>query len=161
MTAILRGIDYINKGILILLGILLGIMSAVIIFQIFSRFFLGLPLPWSEELARLIMAYTIFIGSAIALRNQQLIAVEFVSERLTPQKRKVLKFIIHIIAIIFFALLFVKGIEMMGKVHAQQSAALRLPMSVSYSCIPIGAALLIMNAIAVMIEMVAKKEGEA
>jgi TRAP-type C4-dicarboxylate transport system permease small subunit len=158
---VLRVIDFINKWILLLLGVLVGVMSLVIILQISSRFVLGIPLPWSEELARLIMAYTIFIGAGVALRHQQLIAVEFLAEMLPDNPRRVLKLIINLIGIAFFVLLFVKGVEMMGKVHTQQSAALRLPMSVFYACIPIGSLLLSVNAVAVIIEMFAKKKGES
>ncbi|WP_019120760.1 TRAP transporter small permease [Brevibacillus massiliensis] len=160
MTAIIRLIDSINRGILILLGVLLGIMSVIIIFQIFSRFFLGLPLSWSEELARIIMAYAVFMGAGLALRHQQMIAVEFLAERLPRQKRRILKMIIHVVAIIFFVLLLVKGLDMMEKVHTQRLAALQLPMSVAYASIPVGSVLLIMNAITVLLEMFSKKEGE-
>jgi TRAP-type C4-dicarboxylate transport system permease small subunit len=160
VATILRAIDKFNRWITIFLGILLGVMSLVIIFQVFSRFFLGMPLPWSEELARFIMIYTVFVGAAIALRYQKLIAVEVVSERLSFKKRRVLKITIHVIAIILFAILFVKGIEMTGKVHAQLSAAMQVPMSIPYASIPIGALLLTMNAIAVIIEMMLQKEAE-
>ncbi|MBP1931662.1 TRAP transporter small permease [Ammoniphilus resinae] len=165
MAGLLRVIDSFNKWLTILLGVVLGVMSVVIIFQVLSRYILGIPLPWSEELARYLMAYSIFVGAALALRKQQLIAVEFISERLSFNPRRVLKIVINLTGIILFAILFIKGIEMMEKVSTQLSAAMQIPMSIPYASIPIGAVLLTINAIAVIIELLlskeAVKEGEA
>lgn len=146
---------------LVILALLFGVMAVIIIFQVFSRFFLGLPLAWSEELARLIMAYSVFLGAALALRQSRLIAVEFLAEKLSVSKRKILTLVIQIIAIFFFIILFVQGIEMLGQVHTQLSSALRLPMSVFYASIPIGSVLLTMSSIAVILELFIVKEGEA
>jgi TRAP-type C4-dicarboxylate transport system permease small subunit len=153
MPMVLKVIDRFNKYMTIFLGILLAIMSIIIIFQVFSRYLLGLPLPWSEELARYIMVYTVFFGAALALRYQKLIAVEVFAEKMSWKNRRILKTAVNLISIAFFLLLLVKGIEMMGKVHLQVSPALQLPMSIPYASIPIGAILLTINAIAVIIEM--------
>ncbi|MBP1932470.1 TRAP transporter small permease [Ammoniphilus resinae] len=165
MAALLRLIDSFNKWLTILLGIVLAVMSIVIISQVLSRYIFGIPLPWSEELARYLMSYSVFVGAALALRKQQLIAVEFISERLSWKPRRALKVAINVISIILFAILFMKGIEMMGKVGTQLSAGMQIPMSIPYASIPIGAILLTMNAVAVIIELVlakeAVKEGEA
>ncbi|NEU30914.1 TRAP transporter small permease [bacterium LRH843] len=161
MNSIVKAIDVVNKWMMLIVSLAFGVMAITIIFQVFSRFFLGLPLPWSEELARLIMAYSVFLGAAIALRQSKLIAVEFLSEKLTDEKRKILHFVIQIIAIVFFIILFVQGIKMIGQVHTQLSSAMRLPMSVFYASIPIGAVLLTMSSIAVIIELFTGKKGEA
>jgi len=165
MAALLRIIDILNKWLTILLGVVLGVMSIVIIIQVLSRYIFGFPLPWSEELARYLMAYSIFVGAALALRHQQLIAVEFISERLSFGPRRILKIVINLIGIVLFAILFMQGLQMMEKVSAQLSAAMQIPMSIPYASIPIGAILLTINAIAVIIELVLSKEevkeGEA
>ncbi len=158
---ILKAIDAINKWVLTIIAILFGIMAVIIIFQVFSRFFLGLPLAWSEEIARLIMAYTIFLGAAIALRKGRLIAVEFLLEKLPKSKRNIVTIIIQVIAIAFFILLFIQGIKMIDQVHSQLSSALRIPMSVFYAAIPIGSVLLMMNSIAVTIEILTEKDDDA
>lgn len=161
LNAILKVIDFINKWVLFILAILFGVMAAIIIFQVFSRFFLGLPLAWSEEIARLIMAYTVFLGAGIALGKGRLIAVEFLLEKLSDSKRNVLIIIIQIIAIFFFILLFIQGMKMIDQVHSQLSSAMRIPMSLFYASIPIGSILLMINSIGVMLEIFSRKEGEA
>lgn len=160
MRTILNGIDKINKALTILVGVILAIMSIIIIYQVLSRFIFSLPLSWSEETARFLMAYATFFGAALALRSQSLIGVEAVSERLSFKARRMMKTAVYSISIIFFIILIIKGIEMMGRVHLQVSPALQIPMSIPYAAIPIGSALLIMNSIAVIIELYLQKDME-
>lgn len=160
IKSIITFIDYINKYVRIFIGILAGLMTLAILFQVFSRFILPFSVTWTEEFARYSMIYIVFLGAAIALRNQDLIAVEFLSEKLTKNARSTLKVIINLISIIFFVLLLIKGIELIERVGTQFSPALKLPMSIPYASIPIGAALLIINAIAVIMETYLKKGVE-
>lgn len=153
MQKLVKAIDQMNKVILVILSLMLGVMSVVIIFQVFSRYVFNLPLPWSEELARYLMVYSIFIGAALALRQGRLIAVEAVAEKLSPKNRRRFKSFALLVSIVFFIVLFTKGLEILGQVGAQKSPALQIPMSIPYAAISIGAVLLIINAIAVLIEM--------
>lgn len=159
MKVVLKGIDRLNKYLTMIMGVFLGIMSVVIIFQVFSRFFLGFPLPWSEELARFLMVYTVFLGAAIALRHQKLISIEIIAENVSKNSRRILKTLANVISIAFFLVVFVKGLQIMAKVDNQVSAALQIPMSIAYAALPIGAIFLIMNGLAVIIEMYVVEEG--
>lgn len=154
MQAIVRIIDQINKVIMLLIGLFAILMSIVIIFQVFSRYVLDYSLTWSEELARYLMVWSIFLGAALALRKKSLIAVEVISENLPYQVRRVLKIVVYVICLFFFILLLLKGIEMVGMVKMQRSPALQVPMSIPYAGIPIGATALILNAIAVILELI-------
>lgn len=161
MQTILKVIDAMNKYIMIILAVMLAAMSIVIIFQVFSRFVLGFPLPWSEEVARYLMVYATFMGAALALRQGRLIAVEVVAENLSANNRRKFKSFALIISICFFILLFLKGIEVLDQVGAQKSPALQIPMSIPYASISIGSILLLINAIAVLIELnTTPEEGE-
>lgn len=128
-------------------------MIGVLSVQVLSRTLIGHSIPWSEELARFLMIYLVFIGAALALRKQQLIAIEFVAEKAKFNTRRFLKITSNVIGIVFFGVIFVQGLEVMARVQTQVSAALQLPMSVVYAALPIGAVLLTMNAIAVIIEL--------
>jgi TRAP-type transport system small permease protein len=161
MASIIRVIDYVNKWILIIVGIMISTMAVVIIFQVFSRFILDTSVHWSEELARLLMAYSIFLGVALALRHQKLIVVDYLVEKLPAKSKRIVKICTYSLTIIFFILLFVNGIEMLDKVQEQQSASLKISMSYFYSCIPVGSALSIMNAFVVVVELIQGKDGEA
>lgn len=134
-------------------------MTLSISIQVFSRFILSFSPSWSEELARYSMVYIIFLSSSVALRNQDLIAVEFLPENLPKIGRKLLKILINVIGIVFFIILLIKGVELIDKIGLQKSPAINIPMYVPYASIPIGSFFLILNAITVIIEQLRFLKG--
>lgn len=158
MNLTIRWIDKMNKIVGILLGLMLAIMSALVIIQILFRFVIKTPLHWSEELARYLMIYIVFLGVSLVLRKQRMISIEFVSEAISVSKRRILKIIVLIIVIVFSLILLVQGINILERVNGQTSAGLGIRMSIPYAAIPIGAALLVMNAVANILEFFMKKE---
>jgi TRAP-type transport system small permease protein len=153
MQTFVKIADGLNAIVKVLLAIFTGLMAIIIISQVFSRFLFDNSLSWSEELARYFSIYAVFFGAAIAMRYQNLIAVEVLHEFIPAALSKWLKVLVNLICIFFFALLFLKGIEMVNHVQAQMSPALQIPMSIPYASIPIGAVLLIINTIVVIIEL--------
>jgi len=158
MALYVRLIDRFNKLLQLLLGFMIIVMTLAIFSQVFSRFVLSMPLHWSEELARYLMAYIVFLASPIALRRGRLIAVGVIIEKLNFNQRRVLSIIIQLLIIGFSALLIVKGIEMIESISYQLSPALQIPMSVPYACIPIGALFLILNSVAIIFDLLLQKE---
>ena len=49
--------------------------------QVLSRYVLEAPLPWTEELARFLLVWVAFLGSASVARRKMHIAVEFFSNK--------------------------------------------------------------------------------
>ncbi|MFF2889678.1 TRAP transporter small permease [Paenibacillus sp. NPDC057967] len=160
MKAIIKGFDVVNKLVGYIVGTMLMVMSVLVIVQIISRFVVDVPIHWTEELARYLMIYTVFLGAALALRHHKLIAVEVLAETIKPKPRKILKIAVMLITIVFMVILTVKGFEMMPIVSKQTSSAMGMPMSMAYMAIPIGAILMIMNAIVVIMEFLTNEHVE-
>ncbi|QJD86515.1 TRAP transporter small permease [Cohnella herbarum] len=152
MKAVLKAIDGLNKLVGYVVGLMLGVMSIIIVVQVFCRFVIDYPLTWSEEAARYLMVYTVFLGASLALRNHRMIAIEIISESVKPKVRKVLRIIVALISIVFFLILLVKGVDMLEIVSRQTSASLGFSMDIPYMAIPIGAALMLINSIANIID---------
>jgi TRAP-type C4-dicarboxylate transport system permease small subunit len=154
MALYIKSMDKVNKIITVFVSILLAITSCIIIFQVASRYFLHYPLPWSEELSRYIIIYVVVFGSAIAIRHQKLIAVDFLLGILPERKKKILTVFILVISIVFFCILLYKGFDVVMQVSTQKSPSLQIPMSIPYASIPLGALLMILNSIVVILETV-------
>ncbi len=158
MEKVIKLIDQINKGLKVLLAFSLGTMSVVIIAQVVLRYFFHHTITWAEELSRYLMVLSVFLGASLALRTQSLIAVELLAENITYAKKRVLKIFVYLLCLIFFSTLLIVGIQVVGNVGGQLSPALQIKMSIPYMAIPIGAAALVMNAIAVIMELIIHKE---
>ncbi|WP_422124348.1 TRAP transporter small permease [Planococcus sp. X10-3] len=152
MQIFLKIIDNFNKLVGLILALMLAVMSILILTQIFTRFVINYPLHWTEEVARYLMVYSVFLGAALALRQNKLIAIELLNQALGESKEKILKVIIMLISLVFFIILFFQGIEILGMVNVQTSAGLGISMAIPYAAIPVGAALMAINAIAVILE---------
>ncbi|KAB7707169.1 TRAP transporter small permease subunit [Bacillus aerolatus] len=157
MSSIIQMVDNINKGIRVFIALSLGIMSIVIIAQVISRYFFGAAFTWAEEVSRYLMVYSVFLGAALALRTHSLIAVEVIAEKISFHAKRTLKIIVYLLAIIFFSVLLIKGINILGNVQMQRTPALQISMSIPYLAIPVGAAALILNSVAVILELIINK----
>lgn len=158
MASYIRLIDRFNKLLYYVIGIFTILMSTIIIYQVFSRFVLKQSLPWSEELTRYIMVWTVFIGAALALRKGALIGVEAIAEAVSFKVKKYLKIVVSIVSIGFFIFLIVVGLYIVQGVSVQTSPALHIPMSWAYAAIPVGALFMLLNTILVLFELIMKKK---
>lgn len=156
MKAVLRGyiriVDIINKAMGYVLMAMLAVMTAIIFWQVFSRFVVGSSLAWSEELSRFLMIFMIFIGASIALRGNELISVELLLERLAGTSRKILVIIIQLVSIVFFIILIKYGYAMAESFSNQKAPSLGVSMQIIYLSLPLGGVLMLINSIACMIE---------
>jgi len=154
-----------NKGIKVVIALSLATMSVVIIAQVISRYFFHHTFTWAEELSRYLMVLSVFLGASLALRTHSLIAVEVLAENISAMKKRILKIIVYLLCLIFFTILLIVGITVVGDVSQQLSPALQIKMSIPYMAIPIGATALILNSIAVLLELIMNKktleDGEA
>ncbi|MGG0716249.1 TRAP transporter small permease [Robertmurraya massiliosenegalensis] len=161
MAYIIKFIDFINTIVKVTVSAMLAIMSVLIVLQVIFRYILESSLPWSEEISRYLMVYIVFFGAALSLRYRQMIAIEFIGERLPKGIRKYLNIFVLVICIVFFSVLFKVGLDITQQVHMQLAASTRIPMSIPYAAIPIGALLLLFNSVGVILEeMQGKKDGE-
>ncbi len=130
------------ERLLILLGIA---MSVVVILQVFFRFVVYLPFPWSEELARYLMIWMGMVGSFVALRRGRHIGVNSLVECFPPVARRVAAIGLHLTLIAFLALIAREGLNLALFNAAQKSPAMMIPMIYPYLAIPAGAALMIVE----------------
>ncbi|WP_051533911.1 TRAP transporter small permease [Desulfitibacter alkalitolerans] len=153
LTKYIKTVDGINKIIIKLIAILLFVIFVLLVTQVFFRFVINKSLSWSEEAARYLIIWTVFLGVAIGVRRQSLIAVEALVQNVPEKLQLVFKAIALIITIAFSVFLVVFGIEMCQMTINHQSTALHMPMSYAYAAIPMGGTLILINALSVLVEL--------
>src|SRR5258708_36578038 len=63
---------------------LFWILALVIFYQFFTRYALNDSATWTEEIARYLLACTVFVGAAINVPTHNHIPVDFLYRSLTP-----------------------------------------------------------------------------
>ena len=128
---------------------LLATMTLLIFFQVLSRFIFNAPLAWSEESARYIFVWSIYISAALAVKRREHIRVEIGIMIFKGRARKIANLVGDVIFILFSFVLLKDGLFLVGKLgeHVQYSPALGLPMDLVYIIIPLGYGLMLLRLI--------------
>lgn len=145
-------IDFLNKIFGYALAISMAFMSVIIFWQVFSRYVMGSSLAWSEELSRFLMIFMVTIGSALALRDGKLIAVEIIPEILKGKVKKILIILVHLISIVFYIILMIYGLKVADSFGNQIAPGTHISMYFIYLSLPIGGLLLLLNSITCILE---------
>jgi TRAP-type C4-dicarboxylate transport system permease small subunit len=157
VTTFLRAIDWMNVTLRHVVGAMLGIMVLIVGLQIVVRFLLprlGLTLsvPWSEELARYLMMWCIFLGAAVAARAGALIAVDTLPDSLPPPWGDWVRLLALAITVAFFGLLIWLGWRWVEFGETETSTVLNVPMAWVYWSLPAGSFFAILNIVAFIVE---------
>ena len=129
------------RWMLLILGLS---MTVLILFQVFFRFVIYVPFPWSEECARYLMIWMGMLGSVIALEKQRHIGVTFLVERLPPGLESAAHAVVQAGMAVFLSVLCWQGIRFAGFNADQASPALEISMLIPFSAIPAGSAMMIL-----------------
>jgi len=88
-----------------LLAALIAVLVIFLTASVIGRYVFDIGLSWSDEASRLLFIWIVFLGFAVGVRHRAHIGVDFVVDRLSPQRRRIVE-IIQDAAILFFSVLF-------------------------------------------------------
>ena len=129
------------KWMLLVLGIA---MTILILLQVFFRFVIYMPFPWSEEAARYLMIWMGMLGSVVALDQGRHIGVDFFMDKLPARAGRILRILVQAAMAAFLALMFRQGIELCLFNVDQQSPAMEISMLIPFGAIPVGCAMMVL-----------------
>lgn len=141
--------DRIFKGLRALLYwvsvVSMSVMLAIIFLQVITRYCFGHTFEWSEELARFLFVWVVFLGSALIMGEGGHLAVQLLPSRLQGKAAGlVLEVFVNLCSYAFIALLMVQGAKMTSIMTFQTSPGLGLPMSYVYAIMPLSGALMLL-----------------
>jgi len=137
---------YFEEGFSVLL---FAAMTIVIAIQIVLKWF-GLPLAWTEETARYIFIWSIYIGASYAVKKQSHLKVELVTLFVKEKGQFVLDTISDIGFLIFAVVISYFGWQVVydvAFVHVQLAPATKLNMGWAYASFAFGCTLIIIRLI--------------
>lgn len=139
------------------LAVLLAVMLAVVGWNVFGRFVLGQSLAWSDEAARYLFIWMIFLGAAVAHFRREHISVEFFVAKAPWAVR------LAAAALRELTILFVLGVMLWGAVQVLSStfgtsALLGIPFNVVNAAVPVGAVLMVSMSLYRLARLVALRD---
>lgn len=120
-------------------------MTLIILIQVFFRFVVYRPVPWSEEAARYLMIWLGMLGSVVALRKGRHIGITALVDVLPTRISRVVVYMVRLIMIGFLGIISWEGVQLAVFNYPQMSAAMEITMMIPYLAIPVGAVMMIMD----------------
>lgn len=160
----LRWLEVINSFFGKLVGLMLAAMTISVTIQVLSRMviskiaFLNLNVAWTEEVARYLMIWMVFVGGALAVRKGKMIAIETLAQSIPEKLGKGLKYVAHLISMVFYLFIFFIGMEWVRFGGSETAPVIQLPMSYIYLAMVVGAALMTINTIGFLVETIVMKK---
>ncbi len=136
-----------------LCAFLFAVMCMVIMAQIILRI-LGLPLAWTEETARYLFVWVIYLAASKAVKYGKHMSVDLLPLVLKGKAQSLLFTVAHAVCLMFFLILFYYGtLVLQGmSVKTQLSAAVGVNMMIPYAAPTLGSAMMIIRGAQLLIE---------
>lgn len=131
-------------------GLLVAVFWAlglVVFAQFFSRYFIGTPLGWTEELARYLLIAVCFLGLPVAARRGEHISIDLLRGFLGPRARPVLGLVVELLQLALILVL-IRQAWQLAHLTAQLMTSLPLPKSVIYYAVLLGLSLHLVTSLA-------------
>ena len=135
--------------------VILGLMTIVILINVFFRYVLNDPLTWPPEFARFMQVAVTLLGSSLAFRYGRHVGVTVIVLRLPLRIQTAIFIATNFLILCFLLVLLVEGYKLAFIEGPSQIApSLRVSMMWAFIALPVGAFLMIIHVIEVSIKAV-------
>ena len=105
-----KTIDAIHKGVAGIQAALLGILLALVVYQICARWISFIPRAlWTEEMSRFLLVWVIFLGAAIGVRERSHFVLEILGEHKSRCVNQIWQSFIIAMEVAFCAIFLIRG----------------------------------------------------
>lgn len=151
-----RVLELLDRTLFSAISLLLLVMVVDVTWQVFTRYILEDPAPWTEEIARYVFTWEIFLGAALAFGRGAHIVVDAVMAVATGRVRRVVAVLGYLATLAMLLPLVWFGAEMVELTSNTYATASQLNIGVVYAALPVGAAI---GAVYVVLHLVTVLRG--
>ena len=140
--------NILDKTLSGLAGISFLAMVLLVCWQVFTRYILGNPSSWSEELVSYLFAWMSLLGASIVVGERGHMNIPILVDRMNPVIKKGLTIFAEIIAFVFAAVILVYGgMQITSLAMGQMTSSLGVAIGVFYVVLPLSVVLNMLYAI--------------
>ncbi|TDQ19219.1 TRAP-type C4-dicarboxylate transport system permease small subunit [Algoriphagus boseongensis] len=144
-----------------LIAVLMGLMVINVTWQVFSRYVLGDPSSFTDELSRYMMVWLGLAGAAYVSGKNGHLAIDILPEKLKGNQLLYLQLFIHGMVVFFGAVIMIWGggnLVYITQILQQKSATLQIPLSWIYGIVPISGVLVVYYHLFHIVQLLKNKE---
>jgi TRAP-type C4-dicarboxylate transport system permease small subunit len=125
-----------------IVALVLAVIATLVVYQVAGRYVLGRPPSWTEELARYLQVWLVFLAAPICLARGMHLSVDYVTPKLPPRPRRIVRTAVLLLVGLFSVLLMVYGVKLLPVAALQVSPALGISMVWPYLAVPASGAIM-------------------
>ncbi len=122
-------------------------------FNVVLRYGFNYTLAWSEELVRIVIIYSTFVGASVAVKQRAMIRIDAVVQ-IFPKLKKGLTFYTNILMLVFAGMMIYYGYEMthLQFLTHQKTIIMQIPLVIVYAVMPVTGMMVFLRTIQVMVQ---------
>ena len=151
---------FLDQFIQVLIALLMALMVINVTWQVFSRYVMGDPSSFTDELSRYMMIWLGLAGAAYVSGKNGHLAIDILPEKLQGNKLLALQLFIHSMVVFFGLVIMIWGggnLVYITQTLQQKSATLQIPLSWIYGIIPISGVLVVFYHTFHMVQLIKNK----
>lgn len=139
-----------DKSLEVLVMVSVGFLVIDVLWQVFTRYVLGDPSSWTEELATFLLIWVALLGSAVALGRGAHLGIDYFVSKLPARDRlRIELFVFACMTLFSLLVMVIGGIGLVVRTFSLQqiSPALHLQMGYVYLAVPISGVFLVLYSV--------------
>ena len=145
----MRTVDaVIEAALALLMAAIVGLVFVAVLF----RYVLQDPVTWSEEVGRFCLVWISFLGTYVAHRRAEHIAVTAIRDRFPMAAQIAVRVALSLLLMAFMAVLAWYGGQYAIRFMGMRTTLLGIPLGLVYAAMPISAALILVSLVLSSIE---------
>lgn len=131
---------YLDRFLAGFVTLLMGILVINVLWQVASRYLIGHPSSFTDELAGFLLIWVGLLGATYITGKKEHLAIDLLHHKLSPERKKRMNMVINILIALFaLSVLVVGGINLVFiTLHLNQlSSALQVPVGYVYIVLPV------------------------
>ncbi|MCF8089767.1 MAG: TRAP transporter small permease [Desulfotignum sp.] len=122
-------------------------------FNVVLRYGFNYTLAWSEELVRIVIIYSTFIGASVAVKQRAMIRIDAVVQ-IFPRIKKGLTFYTNILMLVFAGMMIYYGYKMthLQLLTHQKTIIMQIPLVIVYAVMPVTGLMVFLRTVQVMVQ---------
>jgi len=129
--------------------LLFWVLAFIVFYQVFTRYFLGDPAGWTEEIARYFLVAVVFIGASMSVRKNNHIQVDVFYRFMPRRLARVLSLAVDVVRIGFFGYAAWLNWLLLERIGSQRMAIVELPMGWVFGAMLFGFILMFLRSLQV------------
>ena len=127
-----------NRALQVLAGVSFLMMAVLTCWQVFTRYVLGAPSTWSEELVSYLFAWASLLGASLVAGERGHMNIPLLVDRVRPGARRALHVLGEVIALLFSLIILVYGgVQITSLAMGQMTSSLGVAVGVFYIVLPL------------------------